>query len=62
MSTTAQIEANRENSKSSTGPATPEGKRIASQNAFKHGLTSSQLIQPGENQADYEGLETSLIQ
>ena len=60
MSTTAQIEANRENSRSSTGPATPEGKRASSQNAIKHGLTSVHLIQPGENKADYESLETSL--
>ncbi|MHC4331688.1 MAG: hypothetical protein ACYSWW_26580 [Planctomycetota bacterium] len=38
MSTEAQVNANRENAKKSTGPRTPEGKTAVSQNAVKHGL------------------------
>jgi hypothetical protein len=40
MSTQAQINANRENSKKSTGPRTPEGKAISSRNAEQHGTSS----------------------
>ena len=61
MSTTAQREANRRNAQLSTGPTTPEGKQTASQNALKLGLTSRQLIIPGEFQSDYDTLEASLI-
>ena len=41
MATPAQIEANRRNAQKSTGPKTPEGKSVASQNALTHGLTAS---------------------
>ena len=37
MATEAQINANRENAKKSTGPRTPEGKRISSRNATQNG-------------------------
>jgi hypothetical protein len=37
-----------ENNKS-TGPITPEGKAISSQNAFKHGLAARKLFIPGED-------------
>lgn len=40
MATPAQIAANRRNAKRSTGPITPEGKAICSQNALKHGLSA----------------------
>ncbi|MCK5126186.1 MAG: hypothetical protein KAR42_08010 [candidate division Zixibacteria bacterium] len=39
-----QIEANRKNALKSTGPKTPEGKDIASQNATRHGLYSNRII------------------
>src|SRR5947209_129178 len=38
MATAAQIAANRENAKKSTGPATPAGKSAAAGNALKFGL------------------------
>jgi hypothetical protein len=40
MATEAQILANRLNAQKSTGPRTPQGKEIVSQNAVVHGLTS----------------------
>jgi len=64
MATEAQIIANRRNAQKSTGPRTREGRAIISQNAVKHGLTSSQDDRLGEesrsriifseNKADFE--------
>jgi hypothetical protein len=39
MASEAQIEANRRNARSSTGPRSTSGKKRASQNAYRHGLT-----------------------
>ncbi len=62
MSTSAQILANRENAQASTGPQTPEGKSISSQNGRSIGLyTSADYIRPGE-QAEYDDLHASLYQ
>ena len=38
--TEKQVAANKGNAQKSTGPTTPRGKRISSQNGFKHGLYS----------------------
>jgi hypothetical protein len=54
MVTEAQILANRRNAQKSTGPRTPEGKTVVSQNAFKHGLSAGQNIISSESQADFE--------
>jgi hypothetical protein len=54
MASEAQILANRLNAQKSTGPRTPEGKTVVSQNAFKHGLTAGQTIISSESQADFE--------
>jgi len=53
MATTAQIDANIQNSQFSTGPRTPEGKAASSQNALKHGLSAKAVLLPGEDEADY---------
>lgn len=44
MSTKRQIEANRRNALVSTGPITPEGKALVSQNAVKHGIFAKDMI------------------
>jgi len=46
----------------STGPRTVTGKATSSRNSFKHGLASGQLIIPGENAGDYEGLLNALLE
>jgi hypothetical protein len=52
MSTPAQIAANRENCKASTGPTSEIGKRIVSQNSVKHNLTGKGCpALPGEKDA-----------
>jgi hypothetical protein len=54
MSTQAQIDANRENAKKSTGPKTAEGKAAVSQNAVKHGFFAHEAVVHGESQADFD--------
>ena len=44
MASEKQIQANRRNAQLSTGPTTPEGKAISSQNAFQHGLRSGKVL------------------
>jgi hypothetical protein len=60
MATTAQILANRLNSRKSTGPKTDEGKAAVSQNAVKHGLFAESVIE-GENEADYEAFHDKML-
>jgi len=54
MATEAQILANRLNAQKSTGPLTPQGKEIISQNAVKHGLTAANDIISSESQTEFE--------
>ena len=54
MATESQIKANRLNAQKATGPRTPEGKAIVSQNAVKHGLLSHQDVISTESQADFD--------
>ncbi len=54
MPTNAQIKANRNNAKKSTGPRTEEGKARASMNALKHGLLARDAVLPGEDPADFD--------
>lgn len=65
MSTRKQIEANRKNALVSTGPVTPEGKALVSQNAVKHGIfAKDMLITAGdgkENAQEYAELLDGLI-
>jgi hypothetical protein len=51
MSTLVQIKANQKNSRKSTGPTTPEGKKRSSLNAVRHNLTGQLvLVQEGETE------------
>jgi hypothetical protein len=54
MPSAQQIEANRQNSQSSTGPITEEGKQISSLNATRHGFTGQSLMLSPEEKAPYE--------
>ena len=54
MSTKAQIIANRRNCQKSTGPRTPKGKAIVSQNAIKHGLWARQALISSEKKKDFD--------
>jgi hypothetical protein len=61
MATEAQIKANQENAKKSTGPATSEGKQRSSMNAMIHGIFSKIPLLPGENQEQFKLLEDEII-
>jgi hypothetical protein len=60
--TAAQIDANRTNSQSSTGPQTEAGKSRSSQNALRHGLACGRLIIEGENPEELKKLRSDLRQ
>jgi hypothetical protein len=51
--TEAQIDANRENAKKSTGPRSAEGKAASSRNGLKHGLCAGQHLLPGEDPEEF---------
>jgi hypothetical protein len=53
MATEKQIAANRENSKKSSGPKTPEGKRRASLNALKLGSFAKSTLLPSEDKREF---------
>ncbi|MGA2193759.1 MAG: hypothetical protein ABSH40_00700 [Bryobacteraceae bacterium] len=57
MATLAQIEANRLNAQQSTGPRTPQGKAVSSQNAFKSGLDADSQFCYGEKRTDFYRLQ-----
>ncbi|HKM76271.1 MAG TPA: hypothetical protein VJZ32_07625 [Candidatus Bathyarchaeia archaeon] len=60
MTSQAQIDANRKNSKKSTGP---KDTSLTSSNALKHGLTANRfIVLPGENLSEYEALVESLYE
>ena len=58
--TKAQIAANRRNCQKSTGPCTPQGKAVVSQNALKHGLTAKTVIR-SEDQAEFDLHRTQIL-
>jgi len=62
MVTEAQILANRRNAQKSTGPRTPEGKAIVSQNAVKHGLLARCDVIGSESQADFDLYRQKLVE
>ena len=61
MTTEAQIKANQENAKKSTGPTSIEGKQRSSMNAITHGIFAKIPLLPGENQEQFKILREDLI-
>jgi hypothetical protein len=61
MTSFKQIEANRRNASSSTGPITEEGKRRSRCNAVRHGLTAETVIGALEDAEDYKAFEAAII-
>ncbi len=53
MASDKQIAANRENSKKSCGPRTPEGKRHSSLNALKLGCFAKSTLLPSEDNTEF---------
>ena len=51
--TRRQIAANRANGARSTGPRTLEGKEVVARNAIRHGLTSRNVLLPGDDPTEY---------
>ena len=60
VTTNAQMKANRNNAKKSTGPRTEEGKSRSAKNALKHGLLARDTVLPGEDPADFDRQLSSL--
>jgi hypothetical protein len=58
--TEAQMNANRENAKKSSGPKTDAGKANSSRNATKHGLTAANPLLPGEEPDGLQRLRNDL--
>jgi hypothetical protein len=58
---TDRAEINRANAQHSTGPKTPEGKKLASLNAVRHGLTGQMVVMPTEDPAAYQSHLKSFI-
>jgi hypothetical protein len=56
MATARQIKANRINAQKCTGPRTPTGRAISSQNALKTGIDAKSEIIRTENHATYDAL------
>jgi hypothetical protein len=62
MPSKRKIDSARANGKKSHGPATPEGRKISSMNALKHGLNAHTVVLPRENLDEYNMLLDSYIQ
>jgi hypothetical protein len=60
MTSFRQIEANRRNAQSSTGPKTETGKQRSRGNAVRHGLTAETVINVLEDPEDYKAFELSV--
>ena len=59
--TEKQLEANRRNALSSTGPRTAEGLAVSSKNAIRHGLLSTEVVIPGEDPAEFASFRQAML-
>ena len=62
MPSAEKLAANRSNAQRSTGPTTEAGKKAASRNATRHGLTDKHIVIQGENPEAYEALRRFVSQ
>jgi hypothetical protein len=60
MSSQAQIDANRSNAQSSTGPQSPEGKARVALNPLIHGLARANIFLPGEAPEEFVAVQKAL--
>ena len=60
MATKAQMKANRNNAKKSTGPRTEQGKTRSATNALKHGLLARDTVLPREDPANFDSQLSAL--
>ncbi len=56
-----KIDSNRNNAKLSTGPRTDAGKKKASLNALRHGLTAQVVVLPGEDLQQYLAFSSAFV-
>jgi len=61
MASEAQIQANRANSRKSTGPRTADGKAAVAQNALRHGLRAEQVVIKGEDPGEFESYREQML-
>jgi hypothetical protein len=61
MTSILQIEANRRNARLSTGPRSPDGKRVSRMNALKHGLTAQQVTLFDDSVEDFQAFQGKLV-
>jgi hypothetical protein len=61
MASEAQVVANRWNAQKSTGPRTPGGKTVVSQNAVKHGLLAEHAVVRGEDPGQFEVFRDQML-
>ena len=62
MASPAQNFANRDNSKHSTGPRTPEGKSASSQNAKTHGFNAAEPVLASEDRVQFDELRARYLE
>jgi hypothetical protein len=62
MSTTAQIQANRNNAQLSTGARTEQGRERSAVNATRHGFCGQHLIVPVEEKEAYENHTIAVVE
>lgn len=61
MTTDRHRESNRRNAQRSTGPRTPEGRAVSSQNARRHGILSERSTSANEDRDLFNNLLNSLV-
>jgi hypothetical protein len=59
LSKEQRAEINRANSRKSTGPKTPEGKKVSSMNALRSGTTGQVILMPGDDMRAYNAFVKS---